>query len=311
MVTENRMKERSHRSEIQRVTWAGLIVNLLLSAAKCVAGLVGGSQAVFADGIHSLSDLTTDAAILLGVRYWTKPADSDHPHGHQRIENLVTFGIALILAAVGTGLLWNAVATLHRRHATSPGWIAFAAAMVSIVAKEALYHWTLSVGRRIRSMPLVANAWHHRSDALSSIPVALAVAGAAIEPSWAFLDHVGAVVVSFFIYQAAFRIAKPAFDKLIDTAAPPEQLARIRAAALETEGVRGVHAIRTRYSGGSTLIVDLHIMVAADMTVREGHGISGAVKARLLAGEAEVMDVLVHIEPSEYDAPEGAPDATD
>ncbi len=299
------MEIRDHRSQVEKVTWIGLVINLVLSALKCAAGIAGRSQAVFADGIHSLSDMTTDAAILLGVRYWTKPADSRHPHGHRRIETMVTLAIGLALAVVATGLLRNAVLTLHDRYETPPDLVALAAALVSIVAKEILYRWTVAVGRRIKSMPLIANAWHHRSDALSSIPVALAVAGASIEPTWAFLDHVGAVVVSFFIYQAAFRIARPALDTLLDSGAPPEQLRQIETIARATEGVRDVHAIRTRYAGGSALVVDLHIEVAPEMTVREGHNVSEAVKTRLIAQGPDVIDVMVHLEPLEKCLPEG------
>ena len=294
---ERRMDAESCRSEIERTTWVGLVVNLLLSAAKCSAGLVGNSQAVFADGIHSLSDMATDAAILLGVRYWTKPADPGHPHGHLRIETVVTLGIGLLLAIVATGLSWNAIATLHRSHGTSPSFIAFAAAVVSIAAKETLYHWTAAVGRRIKSMSLIANAWHHRSDAFSSVPAALAVVGAMIGPGWAFLDHVGAIVVSLFIYGAAFKIVKPSLDKLIDSGASAEQLNQIKALALATDGVRNVHAIRTRYASSSALIVDLHITVAADMTVREGHDVSEVLETRLLAEGPDIVDVMVHLEP--------------
>lgn len=293
------MNGPSQCAEIQKITWAGLIANLLLAGAKCAAGTLGCSQAVFADGIHSLTDMTTDIAILLGVRYWTKPADSDHPHGHGRIETMVTLGIGLVLALVATGMLWNAISTLHDHKDTRPGAIALVAALISIVVKEALYRWTMVTGRRLRSAALVANAWHHRSDAFSSVPAALAVGGAMIWPAWAFLDHVGAVVVSFFIYQATYKIVRPAFDALIDAAAPDEHLSQIKQIAMDTQGVRDVHKIRTRYAAGPSLLVDLHVLVAPEMTVREGHRVSGAVKARLLEQGPDVLDVLVHLEPSE------------
>ena len=296
---QRRPTSQSQRSVVRKVTWVGLIVNLLLSSARCGAGFWGHSQAVFADGIHGFSDMATDAAILLGVRYWTRPADSNHPHGHQRIEMVVTLCIGLVLAAVATGLLWNAVMTLHEHQAPAspPGLIAFAAAVVSMAAKEALYRWTAAAGQRIKSMSLVANAWHHRSDALSSFPAALAVAGAAIGPEWTFLDHVGAIAVSLFIYQAAIKIVRPALDMLIDSGAPEEELHRIRALALATDGVRDVHALRTRYASGSALLVDLHIRVAADMTVREGHDISEVLKTRLMTEGPGIVDVMVHLEP--------------
>ncbi len=282
---------------IQRVTWIGLGVNLALAGLKFAGGLLGHSQAVVADAVHSLSDLSTDVAILVGVRYWTRPADASHPHGHRRLEPMVTLGIGLLLAGVATGLLWNALATLQAQHDQPPGWIALAAALVSIAAKELLYRWTVHVGRRIRSMPLVANAWHHRSDALSSVPAALAVAGAAVGPAWSFLDHVGAVAVSLLIFQAAFKIVRPAFAKLMDAAAPEEDLERIRSLAAGVEGVRHVHGLRTRYVSCSSLAVDLHIEVDGSLTVRQGHDISELVQQRILAEGPDVLDVVVHLEP--------------
>lgn len=289
----------SAEREVRRVTWVGLWVNLLLSGLKLAAGILGHSQAVLADGVHSLSDITTDVAILVGVRYWTKPADPEHPHGHRRVETVVTLGIGLLLVAVATGLVWNAIVTLQERHAAPPEWIALAAALVSIGSKEYLYRWTAAAGRRVKSTALVANAWHHRSDALSSVPAALAVGGAVIAPAWSFLDHVGAVVVSLFIYQAAFRIVRPSISRLIDAGAPEETLDEIRTLASGTKGVRRVHKIRTRYIGSSSLAVDLHVEVEGTMTVRDGHEVAEAVKERLLALGPDVMDVVVHLEPFE------------
>lgn len=300
-----RAGEESTTREIRYVTWVGLVVNLLLTAAKFACGIVGNSQAVVADAVHSLSDMATDLAILIGVKFWTRPADDSHPHGHRRIETVVTLGIGLALAVVATGLIRNAVVTLHEQHESAPRWIAFAAAVASVVVKEILYRWTVAVGRRVKSGAVIANAWHHRSDALSSIPAALAVAGAVIDPSWSFLDHIGAVAVSLFIYQAAFKIMLPAYEQLIDSGAPRETLEAIRAAALATNGVQAVHAIRTRYVGGSSLAVDLHVEVEEAMTVRVGHDISEKVKQRLLSDVDDVVDVVVHLEPHNASALEG------
>lgn len=286
-----------HKAEIQRVTWVGLFVNLGLSAVKFVGGFAGGSQAVVADAVHSLSDISTDAAILFGVHYWTKPPDSEHPHGHRQVEAVVTLSIGLLLAAVATGILWNAIVTLREAQGASPGWIAFAAALISIVSKEILYRWTAAAGQRIRSMPLMANAWHHRTDALSSIPVVVAVAVSAVEPSLAFLDRVGAAAVSLFIYQAAFKIAWPTLGKLLDTGAPKEDLARIEEICRATDGVQDVHGLRTRYLGCSGLEVDLHIEVDGDLSVSRGHDIAEEVKQRLIREGPEVVDVIVHLEP--------------
>jgi cation diffusion facilitator family transporter len=291
--------ESSYTHQVRRVTWVGLAVNLLLAGLKFVGGALGASQAVLADAVHSLSDSTTDLAILIGVRFWSAPADRDHPHGHRRIETLITALIGLSLAAVAVGLTYNALTTLEQPHARPPGWIAFAAATASIAFKEALYRWTAAVGRRVRSTAVIANAWHHRSDGLSSVPAALAVAGARLYPAWSFLDHIGAIVVSLVILQAAWRIVWPALKELTDIGAPDEQREQIRGIALGTEGVEQVHAIRTRYVG-SSLAVDLHVLVDGEMSVRQGHEISAEVKRRLLAQGPELVDVVVHLEPLDH-----------
>jgi cation diffusion facilitator family transporter len=291
------MSEEMTLRVVRRVTWTGLVVNLILSALKFAGGVVGRSQAVVADAVHSVSDATTDVAILVGSQYWTKPADATHPHGHRRVETLVTIAIGMVLVVVATGLLWNAVATLRQPHESPPGPVALFATLVSILAKEILYRWTVAAGRRVRSMPLIANAWHHRSDAFSSVPALLAVGGAMIHPAWYFLDHVGAVVISLFIYHAAFKIVFPEMGKLVDSAAPQETTAQIRGICLETAGVKHVHRIRTRYVGSSRIAVDLHIKVEPSVSVRVGHEISEKVKEQLLLRGPDIADVVVHLEP--------------
>ena len=292
--------EQDQVRQARRVTWAGLVINLLLAAFKFVCGLMGASQALIADSVHSLSDCSTDLAILIGVRYWCAPADADHPHGHRRIETVITVVIALILAAVAAAIAYKSLGTIKDRHATVPGWTALAAAVVSIAVKEGVYRRTMAVGRRIRSSAMIANAWHHRSDALSSVPVALAVIGARINPAWGFLDHVGAVVVSVFILGAAWRIGSPALKQLVDAGAPAKDLDQIIGIALSVEPVCHVHAVRTRYVG-SRLAVDLHVKVDGNLTVREGHDISETVTQKLLAEGPDLVDVVVHLEPCDED----------
>ncbi len=283
--------------QVRRVTWVGLFANLFLAGIKFAGGLLGASQAVVADAVHSLSDMSTDIVILLGVRYWSRPADADHPHGHHRVETVVTLSIGLALAGVASGVLWNAITTVRQAHAVPPGWIAFATCLLSIASKEGLYRWTVRIGTQIRSGALIANAWHHRSDALSSLPAAIAVAAAAVDPDWIFLDHIGAMAVSLFIYQAAAKIVFPAFSKLIDAGAPEETLSEITALALATPGVDHVHGLRTRYVNSMNLAVDLHVQVESTLSVRSGHAISEAVKTRLLQQGPDIIDVVVHLEP--------------
>ena len=287
------------RSRVRKITWIGLAVNLLLTVLKFVGGFLGRSQAVVADAVHSVSDITTDVAILIGVKYWTKPADASHPHGHQRLETVITLSIGVVLALAALGLLINAVSSLHHHEDRPVGLVALVAALVSLVSKEWLYQWTVRAGKRIRSMPVIANAWHHRSDVFSSIPPALAVAAALIGPDWAFLDHVGAAVVSLFIFQASYKIARPAVDKLVDQGAPEKELEEIRTIARSVEGVQDVHAVRTRYVGSLSLAVDLHIMVEPYLSVYKGHEIAKIVRRRLMDEGPDVYDVIVHIEPME------------
>lgn len=283
---------------VRKVTWVGLWVNLFLAAIKFTAGFYGRSQALVADAIHSLTDLTTDIAVIAGSHYWSRPPDENHPYGHRRLETLVTVFISVVLIAAGIGIGWKAISALQEKHAAPPGWIAVFAALVSIVCKESIYRWTAITGRRVKSAALAANAWHHRTDAFSSIPVLIAVAGARVFPSWSFLDHVGAVIVSIFILHASTKIICPAISELIDVGAPTETGKKIRDIALKNEGVLQVHDIRTRYIS-SSILVDLHIVVEGLITVREGHDIADDVKARIIDAIPEVLDVIVHVDPPE------------
>lgn len=282
--------------EIRRVTLWGLGINLSLSVGKFAIGILGSSQALIVDAVHSLSDTSTDLAVLIGVRYWSAPADANHPHGHGRIETLISFFISIILAGVGLGLAYRAIVSIPDPHKTAPEWIVFPAACMSIILKESLYRWTVQVGKRVRSSAVIANAWHQRSDALSSLTVAVAVLGARIKPGWAFLDNIAAVIVSVLILQAVWEIGRPALNQLVDTGADQKEQQTIIELALGVDGVLAVHALRTRYIGPG-LQVDLHVKVGPELTVREGHDIANIVKQRLLRERPDVVDVLVHIEP--------------
>ena len=283
---------------VRKVTWIGLLTNIGLSGLKFAAGYFGRSQALIADAIHSLTDTTTDIAIIAGSHYWSRPADEDHPYGHRRLETLVTAFIGIMLVAAGIGIGWEAISTLHKKQAASPGWIALYAAMASIVVKEVLYRWTAAVGKKIKSPALAANAWHHRTDAISSLPVLIAVGGALIFPTWSFLDRVGAVIVSIFILHAAIKIIWPAVSELIDAGVPEEIQKKIMGIASNTMGVREVHAIRSRYIS-SSIQIDLHIVVDGNISVREGHTIADSVEDNIIGGIPEVLEVVVHVDPSQ------------
>ena len=287
---------------IRRVTWIGIVVNVILAVFKLTAGIYGDSQAVTADGIEALLDVFTVILVYAASRFWSRPPDDSHPFGHGRMETLVAvfIGVSLVAAAIGIG--WQSIATLHERHGGAPGWIAAIAALASVIGKEILYRWTLGIGRRIKSVAVVATAWHYRTDAFSSVPVLIAVTGAILLPSWTFLDHVGAVVVSMFILHAAYKITWPSLKELIDVGAPAEMRRRIRDIACANPGVLQVHDIRTRYIGTS-IQADLHIVVNGALTVREGHDIARDVEARLIRDIDEVVDVVVHVEPPEEAVP--------
>lgn len=288
----------SREAYVRKVTWIGLLINIGLSSLKFAAGYFGRSQALIADAIHSLTDTTTDIAVIAGSHYWSRPPDESHPYGHRRLETLVTAFIGLVLAAAGIGIGWEAISTLHKMHASPPGWIAVYAAMASIVTKEILYRWTAAVGKKTKSPALAANAWHHRTDAISSLPVLVAVTGALIFPSWSFLDHVGAAIVSVFILHAAMKIIWPAVSELIDAGAPEEIQKKIAEIACSTSGVREVHAVRSRYIS-SSIQIDMHIVVDGNMSVQEGHTIADNVENNIISGIPEVLEVVVHVDPTQ------------
>lgn len=287
----------SREAYVRKVTWIGLLINIALSGLKFAAGYFGRSQALIADAIHSLTDTTTDIAVIAGSHYWSRPPDESHPYGHRRLETLVTVFIGLVLAAAGIGIGWEAISTLHKKSTSTPGWVALYAAMASIVTKEILYRWTAAVGKKTKSQALAANAWHHRTDAISSLPVLVAVTGALIFPSWSFLDHVGAAIVSVFILHAAMKIIWPAASELIDAGAPEEIQKKIAEIACSTSGVREVHAVRSRYIS-SSIQIDMHIVVDGNMSVQEGHTIADNVENNIISGIPEVLEVVVHVDPA-------------
>ncbi len=288
--------KQTHSGSIKRVTVWGMIINLGLAGLKFVMGILGHSQALIADAAHSLSDMVTDVAVIVGVRFWSEPADEEHPYGHGRLEMLVSLFIALMLAGVGIGICYNAVITLHKGESHIPGMLALVAAVVSVVVKEWLYRWTVKAGKAIKSSAVIANAWHHRSDAISSIPVVLAVVGIRINPEWQYLDHIAAVVVSVLIVKAAKEIAMPQIRHLMDAGATQEELKIIKEIIYQTEGVITTHKVRTRHIG-SGLQVDLHVQVAPELTVGQGHDVAKRVEGELLENGPDIVDVLVHIEP--------------
>lgn len=280
----------------RRLSVLALCINATLSLLKIIAGHFGSSQAVAADGVHSLSDCATDIILIIGVKYWSKPPDENHPYGHKRIETIISIvvGLALVAAAVGLGA--NAVSTFNAPPDSPPTMVAFAAALVSIFVKELLYQHTVKVGKKIKSNALQANAWHQRSDALSSVPVALSVVAVWVFPGFNFIDNVGAILVSMFILHAAWQIVRPNLGQLADESASKETVEQIEFIARGVAGVEDIHALRTRRVGAD-VFVDLHVLVDKSMTIEQGHTIAGVVKQTLKESNDTIEDVLVHIEP--------------
>jgi cation diffusion facilitator family transporter len=296
----HRSPSQSHSvgQEIRRVTWVGLAINLLLTAVKFVLGWLGNSKALLADALHSLTDLSTDFVVIIGSHFWLKPPDDDHHYGHGKIESLVTISIGASLGLVAFLMAANAATAIHENNFARPSWFVALGAFFSILSKESLFRWTLRKGKELRSSALKANAWHHRSDALSSIPVLITVLVAYIFPDWAFVDAIGAIMVSLFIAKTSWDILKPGFNEILDVSAPPEVASQIVEIAQNTPGVINCHDLRTRYVSGS-IHADLHIVLPATMSIHDGHQISEVVVENILQHIPEISDILIHIDPSE------------
>ena len=281
---------------MRRVTFAGILVNVAIAAAKTVAGVMSSSQALVADAVHSASDLVTDLVVVFSVRYWVAPADDDHPYGHGKIEALVTLVISAALVFAAWELARNAVMSLVRgKSDATPGAMALVVAIGSIVLKEGVFIVTRAVAQRVRSTALEANAWHHRSDALSSIPVAAAVAVVWAFPSLWWVDAAGALIVSAFVLHVAWKLASPALQELTDAQIGSKADA-VAVVALGVAGVKGVHKPRARRYG-SSFQADIHIQVDGSLSVAEGHAIGHAVKEAVVNAGLDVDDVVVHVEP--------------
>ena len=281
----------------ERVTWVGAAANLALIAAKIAAGVFGQSQALIADAMHSVSDFVSDAVALLGLRIGRKAPDADHHFGHGRVETLASAAVGVTLVLVAVYLGYDAgLAIVHRHEGLPNAWALFGA-LLSVAVKEALYHYTMRVGRRLKSPVLQANAWHHRSDALSSAAVIVGVAAALVNPEWAILDAFAALVVSVLIGAVGFGVLWKTLQEMVDAAPRPEVVEGMRASAGDTPGVQGVHDLRVRVVGG-LYHVQVHVVVDRDATVVQGHLIANDVSARIGAAFDETGDVIVHVDPS-------------
>ncbi|AGA35270.1 Cobalt-zinc-cadmium resistance protein [Thioalkalivibrio nitratireducens DSM 14787] len=290
------LPSRAQRYRATRfATLVAAMVNSALAVTQIVAGWLFQSQALIADGVHTLSDLVSDGVVLVAARKASASPDRDHPYGHGRIETLATVVVGVMLAVAALGIGWAAVQRLLAWEMVSgPAPAALAFAVLTLVAKEGLYQYTVRVARRIGSPLLHANAWHHRSDAISSLVVLVGIGGAVA--GWPWLDAVAALVVAVFILHMAWRLVFKSAAELIDTALEPEQVATIRDAIACVPGVKSAHMLRTRKLGNEAA-ADVHIQVAPRISVSEGHQIADEVYRSVRASFPALRDVTVHVDP--------------
>ena len=294
-------KQETREQAIYKVTWIGFFVNVLLSVGKLIAGFVGRSGAMIADGVHSVSDFATDIVVLLFVRISAKPKDEDHDYGHGKYETLATVVIGVALAAVAIGILVDSAEriaqVLRGESIARPGIVALVAAAVSIVAKEALYWYTMLTAKRVDSPALKANAWPHRSDAFSSIGTLIGIGGAYfLSEQWRVLDPIAAIVVGALIIKVAYDLVMPGLNELLERSLPKEQEDEIVALVLADKRLSDVHNLKTRRIGAG-IAVELHVRVQGNMTVNESHAITRNIEQLLRQQYGDRTQVIIHIEP--------------
>ena len=295
--------EKSSREKgIYKVTIVGSIVNFLLLVFKFFAGIAGHSAAMLADAVHSLSDFITAIVVIVFVRIAGKPEDKGHDYGHGKYETLATAIIGLLLLCVGFGIFWNAASSIYTflqgGQLESPGVVALVAALVSIVSKEILYQYTVIQGKKLNSQAVVANAWHHRSDALSSIGTAIGIGGAILlGDHWRVLDPIAAVVVSFFIMKVSVQLLIPCVDELLEKSLPDDVEKEIEQTVLSFPGVSQPHHLRTRRIG-SYYAIEIHVRMDGKITLEEAHGTATAIENKLKEMFGKGTHVGIHVEPT-------------
>ncbi len=278
-----------------RSTWVSVVVNVVLASAQVIVGTLTKSQALIADGIHSLSDLVSDFVVLFAGHHAKKDADVDHPYGHQRFETAASLALGAILLAVGGGMIWSALQKLEAPDTIAPAhftslWVALA----GIATKELLFRYMLRTAKAVKSSMLVANAWHARSDAASSLVVSLGILGSMA--GYPLLDPIAALIVGFMVGKMGWSFGWDALHDLMDRAVDEEEVQAIRSTLMATPGVAGVHDVRTRKMG-DMVVADAHIEVDAKLTVEEGHNIAVAARNAVLKRH-RVLNLMTHVDPA-------------
>ncbi|MDD1636830.1 MAG: cation diffusion facilitator family transporter [Methylococcaceae bacterium] len=280
-----------------RASYVGAAVNVFQTLIKIGFGILGQSAALIADGIHSLSDLLSDLLVIIAVRLGSREADYEHPYGHRRFETIATVILGVSLIAIGGAIAWSVMNRMaHPEHLPVPNVLGLGIAAVSILVNEWLYHYTKRIARQTRSKLLLANAWHQRSDAITSVVVLFGIG--AVMLGYPLADAIAAIVVALMVAKIGLNLALESIKELVDTSLPPKLVAEIRTTIMGIDGVEGIHLLRTRQMGEDALI-DAHIVVDPRITVSEGHSIGDTVRDELISRFDDVMDVLVHVDPED------------
>lgn len=296
------MATTPREKKIYRITLIGTLCNALLIVLKFIAGTLGRSSAMVADAVHSLSDFITDAIVLIFVKIAGKPHDKGHEYGHGKYETMATMVIGVILAAAGIGLMINGInhilRSIHGEELPRPEMLALIIAIISIVCKEWLYRRTVKVGKETGSMAVEANAWHHRSDAISSIGTLVGIAGAMfLGDKWRILDPIAAVVVSFFIIKSGFDIMRPTVGELLEASLPEDMQQEIQQLVESVAGIDYIHNLRSRRIGNN-IAVDFHAKMDGDMTLEQAHAIATRAEKALKDKYGQGTFVNIHMEPT-------------
>jgi len=290
METTSKRKAR----KAQQVTLLGMLIDIILGIIKLLAGYAANSQALIADGIHSLSDAATDILVIVITHFSHHVPDANHPYGHARFETMGTLLLGSSLITIALLLAYNYLTlAVSGQNQVTPGWPALLVALVSIAAKEWIFHYTKKAGEKLRSNLLIANAWHSRTDAFSSIIVLIGVAGSMLGVHW--FDLVAALIVALIILKIGWQLVWDSSKELVDSSADPEQIEQLRETLFTAEGILNVHDLRTRRMG-QDILLDVHLQVSSDISVSEGHQIGAHAAQQLLKQHSFINDVIYHID---------------
>lgn len=285
--------------QIKFTAICGLIASIILVIVKFVLGILGNSYAVIADGVESISDTVTDITLILGIQFWSAPPDENHPYGHRKIETIITAFIGIMLLFAAFFIIYKAISGMAYGKRLDPvNSIALLAPVIAIIIKESIYRWTLKVSRKLKSQVLYANAWHHRSDAITSVVTLIAIFISRLDEHLYIVDNIGGIICSILITRVAYKIIRPALNELSDSGASEKIRKKIEEVSLSVNEIKSVHKIRTRQMG-SVVFADLHMLVDGNTTVRKGHDIANILQSLLKKSIPELFDVVIHIEPND------------